>query len=372
MQYFGTDGIRGRVGEPPITVDFILRLGWAAGSVLAERFEGHPSVVIGKDTRISGYLFESALEAGFSAAGVDVILLGPMPTPAVAHLSRSMGAAAGVVISASHNPFEDNGIKFFSGQGEKLDDELQAAIEARLAQPIAQVRPDQLGKASRMPDAAGRYVEYCKATVPYGTRLEGLKLVVDCANGATYRIAPDVFRELGAEVIAIHDRPDGLNINRDCGSTHPESLCDAVREAQADIGIAFDGDGDRVLMVDHKGQVIDGDQILYVLATARRANGGLHGGVVGTVMSNFGLEEAFRTLEIPFERAKVGDRYVHEMLRERGWVLGGEASGHISCAWTGLLPVAALSVHCRCSKWSRAVANRWRPSPRACSAIPRS
>lgn len=347
MKYFGTDGIRGLVGEPPITVDFILHLGWAAGSVLAEHFEGHPSVVIGKDTRISGYMVESALEAGFSAAGVDVKLLGPMPTPAVAHLTRSLGAAAGVVISASHNSYEDNGIKFFSSLGEKLDDELQSAIEARLEHPIRQVSPDRLGKASRVGDAVGRYIEYCKATVPYGTRFEGLKFVVDCANGATYRIAPEVFRELGAEVVAIHDHPDGFNINRDCGSTHPGSLAERVRLEQADVGIAFDGDGDRVLMVDHKGRVLDGDQILFILASARQANGGVQGGVVGTVMSNFGLEEAFRRLNIPFERAQVGDRHVHERLRECGWVLGGEASGHILCldrATTGCGIVSALQV----------------------------
>lgn len=347
MNYFGTDGIRGRVGEPPITVDFILKLGWAAGSVLVERFDEHPRVVIGKDTRISGYLFESALEAGFSAAGVDVKLLGPMPTPAVAHLTRSLGGLAGVVISASHNPYEDNGIKFFSDAGEKLDDGLQEAIEQRLEEPLIQVAPHRLGKATRVDDAVGRYIEYCKATVPYGTRFEGLKLVVDCANGATYRVAPDVFRELGATVVAIHDRPDGFNINRDCGSTVPDSLARRVLEERADAGIAFDGDGDRVVLVDHEGRVLDGDQILFVLAEARRANGGLRGGVVGTVMSNFGLEEAFRVRNIPFERSPVGDRYVHESLRRRGWVLGGEASGHILCldrATTGCGIVSALQV----------------------------
>ncbi len=347
MRYFGTDGIRGRVGEPPITVDFILKLGWSAGSVLAERSEDHPCVVIGKDTRISGYLFESALEAGFSAAGVDVRLLGPMPTPAVAHLTRSLGGVAGVVISASHNPYEDNGIKFFSGQGEKLDGALQEAIEQRLDEPLEQVAPHRLGKATRVDDAVGRYIEYCKATVPYGTRFEGLKVVVDCANGATYRIAPPVFRELGAEVVSIHDKPDGLNINTDCGSTHPQSLAATVVEKKADLGVAFDGDGDRVVLVDHTGRLIDGDQILYVLANARRANGGLSGGVVGTVMSNFGLEEAFRGMGVPFERSQVGDRFVHERLRERGWVLGGEASGHILCldrATTGCGIVSALQV----------------------------
>ncbi|MFU8831900.1 MAG: phosphoglucosamine mutase [Wenzhouxiangella sp.] len=347
MRYFGTDGIRGRVGDPPITVDFILKLGWAAGSVLAERSADHPSVVIGKDTRISGYLFESALEAGFSAAGVDIKLLGPMPTPAVAHLTRSLGAVAGIVISASHNPYEDNGIKFFSGQGEKVDDDLQLAIEARLDQPITQVMPHCLGKATRVDDAVGRYIEYCKATVPYGTRFEGLKIVVDCANGATYKIAPEVFRELGADVITIHAVPDGLNINHDCGSTSPASLAEKVVASHADLGIAFDGDGDRVVLVDHNGQVIDGDQILFVLANARRANGGLIGGVVGTVMSNFGLEEAFRERDIPFERSKVGDRHVYDKLRQNGWVLGGEASGHILCldrSTTGCGIVSALQV----------------------------
>ncbi len=347
MRYFGTDGIRGRVGEAPITVDFVLRLGWAAGSVLAEAGNGHCSVVIGKDTRISGYLFESALEAGFSAAGVDVQLLGPMPTPAIAHMTRSLGADAGIVISASHNPYEDNGIKFFSASGEKLDDALQLAIESRLEEPITQVPPHRLGKASRVEDSVGRYIEYCKATVPFGTRFEGLRMVVDCANGATYRIAPDVFAELGAEVIAIHHRPDGLNINRECGSTSPASLAERVLAEKADLGVAFDGDGDRVVMVDHQGQLIDGDQILFVLASARRANGGFSGGVVGTVMSNFGLEQAFREWDIPFERSRVGDRYVHERLRHNGWVLGGEASGHILCldrAATGCGIISALQV----------------------------
>jgi len=345
--YFGTDGIRGRVGDPPITVDFLLKLGWAAGRVFARQGDDAPTVVIGKDTRISGYLFESALEAGFSAAGVDIILLGPMPTPAVAHLTRSLGGIAGVVISASHNPYEDNGIKFFSAEGEKLDDGLQGDIEDELELAIEQVAPHRLGKAHRIQDASGRYIEYCKATVPYGTHLDGLKIVVDCANGATYRIAPSVFSELGAEVIAIHDKPDGLNINERCGSTHPDSLAREVVKAQADLGVAFDGDGDRVLLVDHEGSIIDGDQILYVLAAARKTNGGLQGGVVGTVMSNYGLEEAFRTLGVPFERSAVGDRFVHERLRQRQWLLGGEASGHILCldrAMTGCGIVSALQV----------------------------
>lgn len=347
FRYFGTDGIRGRVGETPITADFALRLGWAAGRVLAEERGERASVVIGKDTRISGYLFESALEAGLSAAGADVLLLGPMPTPAIAHMTRSMGAAAGIVISASHNPFEDNGIKFFSGEGQKLPDRLQARIEEMIERPMMHVAPERLGKARRIDDATGRYVEYCKGTVPYGTRLDALKLVVDCANGATYRIAPDVFRELGAEVVAIAERPDGLNINRECGSMHPDTVARAVVEHGADLGIAFDGDGDRVLMVDHAGRLVDGDQILFILAAARAEQGELGGGVVGTVMSNFGLEEAFAECGIEFARARVGDRHVHEQLVERGWLLGGEASGHILCldrATTGCGIVSALQV----------------------------
>lgn len=346
-KYFGTDGIRGRVGELPITADFTLKLGWAVGSVLSELQPSRCTVVIGKDTRISGYLFESALEAGLAAAGADVILLGPMPTPAVAHLTRSLGGAAGIVISASHNPFEDNGIKFFSGTGRKLPDELQHKIEQQLEHPMTHVMPEKLGKARRLDDASGRYIEYCKGTVTFGTRLDGLKIVVDCANGATYRIAPEVFRELGAEVITIHDEPNGMNINRDCGSTHPESMCRVVVEQKADLGIAFDGDGDRVLMADHRGELIDGDQILFVLANARQQRDQLNGGVVGTVMSNFGLEEALRERGIQFVRAKVGDRYVHERLEANDWVLGGEASGHILCldrAATGCGIVSALQV----------------------------
>ncbi len=351
FRYFGTDGIRGRVGEGAITAEFTLRLGWAAGRVLSEHHGGRAAVVIGKDTRISGYMFESALESGLSAAGVDVMLLGPMPTPAIAHMTRSLGAAAGIVISASHNPFEDNGIKFFSDAGQKLPDDLQRQIEARLddclANGMSHVAPHELGKARRIDDATGRYVEYCKGTVTYGTRLEGLKIAVDCANGATYRIAPEVFRELGAEVIALNYKPDGLNINLDCGSTHPEGLCEAVVAHGADVGVAFDGDGDRVVMVDHRGRLIDGDQILFILASARVARGDLKGGVVGTVMSNFGLEEAFARLDIDFLRARVGDRYVHEQLVRRDWVLGGEASGHILCldrATTGCGIVSALQV----------------------------
>jgi len=347
MKYFGTDGIRGRVGEPPITADVVLKLGWAAGRVLAETFGEDASVVIGKDTRISGYLLESALEAGFSAAGVNILLLGPMPTPAIAHLTRSMHAAAGIVISASHNPFGDNGIKFFSREGQKLDDALQAAIEAKMDDAIVQVAPEHLGKARRIDDAVGRYVEYCKGTVTWGTRLDNLKLVVDCANGATYRIAPEVFRELGAEVVSIFDRPDGLNINRECGSTHPGNLARMVTAERADLGVAFDGDGDRVVMVDHRGELVDGDQILYVLAETRCTNGGLRGGVVGTVMSNLGLEQALNERGIEFVRSPVGDRHVHRALSERGWLLGGESSGHILCldrASTGCGIVSALQV----------------------------
>lgn len=347
FRYFGTDGIRGRVGEGAITAEFTLKLGWAAGSVLAEQHDARPAVVIGKDTRISGYLFESALEAGLAAAGVDVMLLGPMPTPAIAHMTRSMGAAAGIVISASHNPYEDNGIKFFSGTGQKLPDDLQRQIEQRLEVPMTHVPSHRLGKARRIDDATARYVEYCKGTVAFGTRLDGLRIVVDCANGATYRIAPDVFRELGADVVALNHRPDGLNINRDCGSTHPDGMCRAVVDGGADLGVAFDGDGDRVLMADHAGNLVDGDQILFVLAQARLRRGDLAGGVVGTVMSNFGLEQAFTELGIDFVRARVGDRYVHEQLVSNDWILGGEASGHILCldrAATGCGIVSALQV----------------------------
>ncbi|MEX2499316.1 MAG: phosphoglucosamine mutase [Wenzhouxiangellaceae bacterium] len=347
FRYFGTDGIRGRVGQGAITAEFTLRLGWAAGRVLSEHHGSRASVVIGKDTRISGYLFESALEAGLSAAGVDVLLLGPMPTPAIAHMTRSMGAAAGIVISASHNPFEDNGIKFFAGSGQKLPDVLQHRIEARLDEVMTHVAPHELGKARRIDDATGRYVEYCKGTVTYGTRLHGLKMVVDCANGATYRIAPEVFRELGATVVMLNHEPDGLNINAECGSTYPEPLCRAVVEHGADLGVAFDGDGDRVVMVDHEGRLVDGDQILFILACARAGRGDLKGGVVGTVMSNFGLEEALARRDIEFARAKVGDRYVHEQLVANNWVLGGEASGHILCldrATTGCGIVSALQV----------------------------
>ncbi|NKI34721.1 phosphoglucosamine mutase [Wenzhouxiangella sp. XN79A] len=347
FRYFGTDGIRGRVGESPITAEFALKLGWATGHVLGDRDHGRVRVVIGKDTRISGYLFESALEAGLAAAGAEVLLLGPMPTPAVAHMTRSMGAAAGIVISASHNPYYDNGIKYFSSSGQKLDDSVQAAIEDALEAPMSHVPPERLGKARRIEDATGRYVEFCKGTVGHGIRLDGLKLVVDCAHGATFRIAPHVFRELGAEVVALNCAPDGLNINRDCGSTHPDGMAETVVAEGADAGIAFDGDGDRVILADGRGRIVDGDAVIYALAMQRRRQRRLSGGVVGTVMTNFGLEEAFAEAGIDFVRARVGDRYVHEALIERGWVLGGEASGHILCldrATTGCGIVSALQV----------------------------
>jgi phosphoglucosamine mutase len=344
-RYFGTDGIRGRVGDAPITADFMLRLGRAAGVVLAK---GDPRlVVIGKDTRISGYMFESALEAGLAAAGVNIALLGPMPTPAVAYLTRTLYACAGIVISASHNPYHDNGIKFFCQKGEKLPDEVERAIEEELDQPFTTVESARMGKAQRIEDAVGRYVEFCKSTIPYGTVLQGLRLVVDCAHGSTYRVAPAVLRELGATVHVIGNQPDGLNINDHCGSTHPEALKEAVLESGADAGIAFDGDGDRAIMVDAGGEIVDGDDILYILARARQASGQLHGGVVGTVMSNLGLELALRECSIPFRRTAVGDRYIHQALIEAGWKLGGEASGHILCldrTSTGDGIVSALQV----------------------------
>jgi phosphoglucosamine mutase len=335
-QYFGTDGIRGRVGDAPITPDFMMRLGYAAGRVLtgvdSQLAKGtHPAVLIGKDTRISGYMLESALQAGLSAAGVDVLLTGPMPTPAVAHLTRALRAQAGIVISASHNPFEDNGIKFFSAQGTKLPDAIEHAIEAELAKPLCVMPSAKLGKARRINDAAGRYIEFCKSTFPNALDLRGLKIVLDCAHGATYHIAPDVFHELGAEVIAIGNHPDGLNINHECGSTHPQSLQHEVLHHDADLGIAFDGDGDRVVMVGATGKLIDGDQLLYIIAAHRHRHSRLQGGVVGTLMSNLGFEHALAKLDIPFVRANVGDRYVLQAMNERGWALGGENSGHILC-----------------------------------------
>lgn len=328
-RYFGTDGIRGRVGEFPITPDFMIKLGWAAGCVFAR--SGQSRILIGKDTRISGYMFESALEAGLSAAGVDVLLTGPMPTPAVAYLTRTFRASAGIVISASHNPFDDNGIKFFSAQGTKLPDEMEQAIEAQMDLQMSTVSSERLGKASRINDAAGRYIEFCKSTGGGHLNLRGMKIVIDCANGATYHVAPKVFSELGAEVIEIATAPDGLNINEGCGATAPEKLSRAVLAEEADLGMALDGDGDRLIMVDHSGDVVDGDEILYIIANALREQGQFSGGVVGTLMSNFGLEQAFKRLQIPFVRAAVGDRYVMEQLDQRGWLLGGENSGHVVC-----------------------------------------
>lgn len=328
-KYFGTDGIRGRVGEHPITPDFVLKLGWAAGKVFAR--QGKKRILIGKDTRLSGYMFESALEAGLSAAGVDVYLLGPMPTPGIAYLTQTFHADAGIVISASHNPFEDNGIKFFSGNGEKLPDSVELEIESWLERPLEIAAPAALGKARRMTDAAGRYIEFCKNTLPFSANLNGLRLVVDCAHGATYHIAPAVFDELGAEVDVIGAEPDGLNINKGFGSTKPLAMQARVVETGADLGIAFDGDGDRVVMATRTGRLLDGDDLLYILARSMQAKGQLQGGVVGTQMSNLGLELALQAQDIPFVRAKVGDRYVMAELQQRGWLLGGEGSGHLVC-----------------------------------------
>lgn len=330
-KYFGTDGIRGTVGTAPITPDFMLKLGWAAGKVFARKGNGRNKILIGKDTRISGYMFEAALEAGVTAAGVDINLLGPMPTPAIAYLTRTLRAQAGIVISASHNAFEDNGIKFFSSEGSKLADDVEYAIEEELAKNVSTVTSELLGKASRITDAAGRYIEFCKSTVGSSLKFNGLKMVVDCAHGSTYHIAPSVFEELGAKVVAIGVAPDGLNINEQCGSTSPDLLVATVLAEQADIGIAFDGDGDRLVMVDHLGNVVDGDEILYVIASEKRRQNIDFGGVVGTAMSNLGLELALDALGVPFTRTAVGDRYVMKELLERGWDLGGESSGHIIC-----------------------------------------
>lgn len=357
-KYFGTDGIRGRVGETPVTPEFMLKLGWAAGQVFKQAGQSN-KIVIGKDTRLSGYMFESALEAGLSAAGVDIHLLGPMPTPAIAYLTRTFRAAAGIVISASHNPHYDNGIKFFSGAGEKLDDALENQIEAWLEKDLKVVDSAQLGKAFRIEDAAGRYIEFCKGTIPSSCSLEGLHLVLDCAHGATYHVAPNVFRELGATVTTIGSSPDGLNINLERGSTHLDALIAKVKETGADMGIAFDGDGDRVLMVDHKGDVVDGDELLYIIAQQRHISGRLNGGVVGTLMTNLGAELALQKLGIPFERAKVGDRYVMEILVRNGWHLGGEGSGHIvcrDCTSTGDGIVSALQVLYSISESGRTLA----------------
>jgi len=344
-RYFGTDGIRGRVGDGSITPEFVLKLGWAIGHVFAK---GHRSkVLIGKDTRISGYMFESALQAGLSAAGVDVYLLGPMPTPAVAYLTRTFHAQAGIVISASHNPYQDNGIKFFSGEGTKLPESIELEIEAMMDQPLVTVDSALLGKAHRVDDAAGRYIEFCKSTVSSKLDFSNLKLVVDCAHGATYHIAPNVFRELGAEVVVMGAEPNGLNINKDCGSTEPRLLQAAVLENKADLGIALDGDGDRLIMVDHRGELVDGDELLFVIARAQQRAGNKHPVIVGTLMSNLGLEQALESYNMALHRAKVGDRYVMEMLKETGATVGGEASGHIICldkTTTGDGIVAALQV----------------------------
>ena len=343
---FGTDGVRGKVGEEPITPQTVLKLGWAAGKVLSKSGKGD-EVLIGKDTRVSGYLLESALEAGFSSAGVNVSLLGPMPTPGIAYLTRTARACAGVVISASHNPFHDNGIKIFSSEGTKLDDKLVSKIDKMMSKPMECVSSDQLGKAKRFPDAYGRYIEHCKSTFDESSSLSDLKIIIDCANGAAYDVAPHVLEELNANVVAIANKPNGFNINKKCGSTDLKSLKKKVLKEKADVGIALDGDADRVLLIDHKGNEIDGDQILFILAQYRQKNKSLKGGVAGTLMTNLGLEKAFEAMNIPFVRTKVGDRYVHEALIKNDWNLGGETSGHIICldkSSTGDGIVAALEV----------------------------
>ncbi|MDP0561032.1 MAG: phosphoglucosamine mutase [Candidatus Endonucleobacter sp. (ex Gigantidas childressi)] len=344
-KYFGTDGIRGKVGEFPISPDFVLKLGWAAGKVLASK--GRGKVVIGKDTRISGYMFESALEAGLSAAGIDVVLTGPMPTPAIAYLTRTFNCQAGIVISASHNPHYDNGIKFFSRDGAKLPDDAELRIEALIDGSISVVEAAALGKVSRLDDAAGRYIEYCKASTVPQLDLSGLKIVVDASHGATYQVGPAVFRELGANVTVVNAKPNGLNINHGCGATWPNKLADKVKAVGADLGIAFDGDGDRVIMVDERGNIIDGDELLYIIAVSRKRQNVLNGGVVGTLMTNLGMEQALEKQGIPFARAKVGDRYVNELMTKKNWQIGGESSGHIICrdvSTTGDGIVAALQV----------------------------
>ena len=347
-KYFGTDGIRGLVGEEPITPDFVIKLGWAVGHYFAENNPGeHNTVIIGKDTRISGYMFESALQAGLVAAGGNVKLLGPMPTPAIAYLTRTFHAQAGIVISASHNPYHDNGIKFFCENGAKLDDEVELAIESYLDMPLKTVSSDKLGKVRRVSDAAGRYIEFCKSTVPMGFSLKGMRIVIDCAHGATYHVAGDVFRELGAEVVAIGVEPDGLNINHEVGSTAPQALQKKVVEVRADLGIAFDGDGDRVIFVDAAGRLVDGDELIYLIASQKKAGEAGFAGVVGTQMTNMGVELAIRALGMDFARAKVGDRYVKAVMKEKGWLLGGESSGHLICAdvtTTGDGIISALKV----------------------------
>ncbi len=344
-KYFGTDGIRGRVGKGVITPEFMLKLGWAAGKVLGNGHGG--KILIGKDTRKSGYMFESALEAGLVAAGVDILLLGPMPTPAIAYLTRTFHAQAGIVISASHNPHFDNGIKFFGANGKKLPDETELAIEAMMDQAMVTVEPDKIGKAARVEDASGRYIEFCKSSVPFSTSLRGLKIVVDCAHGATYQTAPKVFRELGAQVVTIGNQPDGLNINAGVGSTSPALLQETVVKEKADLGVALDGDGDRVIMVDHEGNEVDGDSILYIIATSRQQSGSMQGAVVGTVMTNLGLEHALRDKGIALTRTSVGDRFIIEELEKQSWIIGGEPSGHIICldrTTTGDGTISALQV----------------------------
>ncbi|MEQ1622835.1 MAG: phosphoglucosamine mutase [Methylococcales bacterium] len=344
-KYFGTDGIRGKVGEPPITADFLLKLGWAAGRVFAS--EGQGFVLVGKDTRISGYMFESALEAGLTAAGVDTRLLGPMPTPGIAYLTRTLRAHAGIVISASHNPYYDNGVKFFSVHGTKLPDEIEHKIEKYIDSPMTTVESSKLGKAKRLGDAAGRYIEFCKGSVPTRLDFSGMRIVIDCANGATYHIAPHVFSEVGAEVVSIGVEPDGLNINEECGATKPEKLAATVLAYRADMGIALDGDGDRLIMVDHKGEIVDGDELIYIIAKSRLDANQMSGPVVGTLMTNLGMEHGLQKLGIELIRAKVGDRYVMEMLAKHNGILGGENSGHIICldrTTTGDGIIAALQV----------------------------
>ena len=370
-RFFGTDGVRGRVGEDPITPGMVMRLGYAAGRVLAKA--GHdalhgerPRVLIGKDTRVSGYMLESALEAGLTAAGVDVRLTGPMPTPGVAYLTRALRLQAGVVISASHNPFEDNGIKFFSAQGTKLPDEVELAIEEAMESPIKTESSKDLGRVKRVDDAAGRYIEFCKSTFPSDLDLRGMRIVVDCANGAAYHIAPHVFHELGADVIAIANEPDGLNINKHCGATHTEALSRAVRQHRADVGVALDGDGDRLMMSDASGEIMDGDKLIYAIARHRKETGELKGGVVGTLMTNLGTELALKHLGCDFRRAKVGDRYVLEVLQAEGWQVGGESSGHILCLdkhTTGDGIVSALQVLAALRRSGQSLADYTRDCP---------
>ncbi|MBI5330653.1 MAG: phosphoglucosamine mutase [Betaproteobacteria bacterium] len=370
-RFFGTDGVRGLVGEDPITPGMVMRLGYAAGRVLAatqrDALKGeHPAVLIGKDTRISGYMLESALEAGLTAAGVDVRLTGPIPTPGVAYLTRALRLQAGVVISASHNPFEDNGIKFFSAAGTKLPDEVELAIEEAMESPIRTVTAHDLGKVKRIDDAAARYIEFCKSTFPNDLDLRGLRIVVDCAHGAGYHIAPHVFHELGADVIPIGNQPDGFNINHECGATHTAALAAAVRQHGADVGVALDGDGDRLMMADARGQIMDGDRLLYVIARHRQATGETLGGVAGTLMTNLGAELAIRALGCGFERAKVGDRYVLELLQKKGWQVGGEGSGHILCLdkhSTGDGIIAALQVLAALKRSGLALADYARDCP---------